>query len=45
MMYFLRQMTRYFSESCTYIRDAPDIPPAVAMEGEDVNELAGGEYK
>lgn len=27
-----RKMTRSFSESCTYIKDAPDSPPAVAME-------------
>lgn len=27
-----RQITRSSSESCTYIKDAPDSPPAVAME-------------
>ena len=27
-----REMTRSFSESCTYIKDASDSPPAVAME-------------
>lgn len=27
-----RQITRSASESCTYIKDAPDSPPAVAME-------------
>lgn len=26
-----RKMTSSFSESCTYIKDAPDSPPAVAM--------------
>lgn len=27
-----REITRCSSESCTYIKDAPDSPPAVAME-------------
>lgn len=26
------EITEFFSESCTYIKDAPDSPLAVAME-------------